>query len=55
MPTFGRMSEVRVMKVPLGGRASRLGAVLEATAERLVAWLPARLAQVSSKPSGQLP
>jgi 5-methylcytosine-specific restriction enzyme subunit McrC len=55
MPTFGRMSEVRVMKVPLGGRASRIGSALEATAERLVAWLPARLSQELPRPLGRLP
>ena len=55
LPTFGRMSEVRVMKVPLGGRAIRLGSVLEATAERLVAWLPARLSQELHRPLGRLP
>ncbi|HEX8704169.1 MAG TPA: restriction endonuclease [Myxococcaceae bacterium] len=38
--TFGRTSEVRVVKVPLGGRASKLGQVLEATAERLISWMP---------------
>ncbi|WP_224247628.1 McrC family protein [Hyalangium gracile] len=40
--TFGRLSEVRIMRVPLGGRALRVGAALEAAAERLVAWLPER-------------
>ncbi len=38
--TFGRTSEVRVVKVPLGGRASKLGQVLESTAERLISWMP---------------
>jgi 5-methylcytosine-specific restriction enzyme subunit McrC len=40
--TFGHASEVRVVKVPLGGRAIRVGAALESAAERLVAWLPDR-------------
>jgi 5-methylcytosine-specific restriction enzyme subunit McrC len=38
--TFGRPSEVRILKVPLGGRAARVSAALESAAERLVAWLP---------------
>jgi 5-methylcytosine-specific restriction enzyme subunit McrC len=38
---FGRLSEVRVVKVPLGGRASKVGQVLESTAERLISWMPA--------------
>jgi 5-methylcytosine-specific restriction enzyme subunit McrC len=41
LKTFGRPSEVRIVKVPLGGRAMRLGAALESAAERLVAWLSA--------------
>ncbi len=39
--TFGRLSEVRVMKVPLGGRAIRVGTALESAAERLVLWVNA--------------
>ncbi|MBN1206346.1 MAG: restriction endonuclease [Myxococcaceae bacterium] len=38
--TFGRTSEVRVVRAPLGGRASTVGSALESTAERLVSWLP---------------
>lgn len=38
--TFGRPSEVRILKVPLGGRAARVGAALESAAERLISWLP---------------
>lgn len=49
LKTFGRLSEVRVMKVPLGGRALRISAALESAAERLVAWLPS--APVSSLPT----
>ncbi|ADO68308.1 5-methylcytosine restriction system specificity protein McrC [Stigmatella aurantiaca] len=37
--TFGRTSQVRVVKVPLGGPAATLGRALESTAERLVSWL----------------
>lgn len=48
--TFGRTSEVRVVKVPLGGRASKLGQVLEAAAERLVSWMPGGAAQSSRLP-----
>lgn len=40
LKTFGRPSEVRVMSVPLGGRALRISTALESAAERLVAWLP---------------
>lgn len=47
---FGRMSQVRILKVPLGGRASRVGAVLEAAAERLVSWLPVHLLLDDSSP-----
>ena len=36
--TFGCPSEVRILKVALGGRAARVGAALESTAERLVSW-----------------
>jgi len=38
--TFGHTSEVRILKVPLGGRAARLGTALESAAERLTSWLP---------------
>jgi 5-methylcytosine-specific restriction enzyme subunit McrC len=38
--SFGRPCEVRVVKVPLGGRATGIGRTLEATAERLLSWLP---------------
>lgn len=38
--TFGRTSEVRVVKAPLGGSASMLSRALESTAERLVSWMP---------------
>lgn len=37
--TFGRLSEVRIVKVPLGGRAAKVGTALESAAERLIAWL----------------
>lgn len=43
--TFGRTSEVRVVKVPLGGRAAKLQQVLEATAERLISWMPGGAAE----------
>jgi 5-methylcytosine-specific restriction enzyme subunit McrC len=36
--TFGRPSEVRILKVPLRGRASLVGAALKSAAERLVSW-----------------
>lgn len=36
--TFGRLSEVRIVKVPLGGRAPKVGTALESAAERLIAW-----------------
>lgn len=39
LSTFGHPSEVRVVRVPLGGRASAVGLALESTAERLVSWL----------------
>jgi 5-methylcytosine-specific restriction enzyme subunit McrC len=39
--TFGRPSEVRIVKVPLGGRASKIGTALEAAAERLISWIHA--------------
>jgi 5-methylcytosine-specific restriction enzyme subunit McrC len=56
--TFGRTSEVRVVKVPLGGPASKLGQVLEAFAERLLAWMPAGAAvrtPASEPQSSRLP
>ena len=53
--TFGRTSEVRVVKVPLGGRASRLGQVLHSTAERLVSWMPGSAAQSSRLPADASP
>ncbi|MDY7230273.1 McrC family protein [Hyalangium rubrum] len=37
---FGRRCEVRVVKVPLGGRAATVGLALESCAERLISWLP---------------
>jgi 5-methylcytosine-specific restriction enzyme subunit McrC len=37
--TFGHPSEVRILKVPLGGRAAQVGTALESVAERLVSWL----------------
>ncbi|WP_225414605.1 McrC family protein [Stigmatella hybrida] len=39
LSTFGQTSQVRVVKVPLGGRVTTVGAALEAAAERLVLWL----------------
>lgn len=36
--TFGRLSEVRIVKVPLGGRATKVSTALEAAAERLISW-----------------
>jgi 5-methylcytosine-specific restriction enzyme subunit McrC len=42
LTTFGRTSEVRIVKVSLGGRASLVGKALESVSERLAAWLPAR-------------
>ena len=44
LKTFGRTSEVRIVKVPLGGRAAKVSAALESAAERLVAWLPSMTA-----------
>jgi 5-methylcytosine-specific restriction enzyme subunit McrC len=38
--SFGRPSEVRVVRLPLGGRAAQVGQVLESAAERLISWLP---------------
>lgn len=40
LKTFGRPSEVRILKVPLGGRAARVGAALESAAEKLLSWVP---------------
>jgi 5-methylcytosine-specific restriction enzyme subunit McrC len=37
---FGRTSQVRVVKVPLGGPATKVGQVLESAAERLLSWMP---------------
>lgn len=53
--TFGRTSEVRVVKVPLGGRAATLQQVLEATAERLISWMPGGAAQSSRLPADASP
>jgi 5-methylcytosine-specific restriction enzyme subunit McrC len=38
--TFGSLSEVRIVRVPLGGRAAKVGTALESAAEGLVSWLP---------------
>jgi 5-methylcytosine-specific restriction enzyme subunit McrC len=40
LTTFGRTSQVRIVKVPLGGRASTVVMALESIADRLGAWLP---------------
>jgi 5-methylcytosine-specific restriction enzyme subunit McrC len=40
LTTFGGSSNVRVVKVPLGGRAATVGTALESASERLLSWMP---------------
>ncbi len=39
LKSFGGVSEVHVVEVPLGGPAARVGRALESAAQRLVSWL----------------